>query len=262
MSAAPVATFVFTGTRAPAGRTARRQTTSGTLLVSIDRVLESSAAMTAFSGQQVVVEMPRGTRVPVGRPTVFHTVPIRFGDLVTVRAISVEAASQSTTGVDRPSGAAEAESAELRQRLAAADVVVSGRVRAITVPGRPPSASGRGRSAGAPKRAPITEHAPNWLEAVVDVDAVQKGRKALRRIVVRFPASTDVSWYAAPKLEVGQSGVFLLRKADAPEGVESAGQRREVFTALHPADVQQTNQALRVKALLEPSSQARRKGRP
>jgi hypothetical protein len=89
-------------------------------------------------------------------------------------------------------------------RFAAADVVVSGRVGELRAD--PPSGP-RGKI-----QLPITEHDPQWREAVVQVTAVHKGRRVPRSIRVRFPASTDVAWARSPKLHAGQQGTFLLKR--------------------------------------------------
>lgn len=89
-------------------------------------------------------------------------------------------------------------------RFAAADVVVSGRV------GQLRAAAPRTQRGALP--GPITEHDPQWREAVVEVTAVHKGRRVPRSIRVRFPASTDVAWARAPKLHAGQQGTFLLKR--------------------------------------------------
>jgi len=89
-------------------------------------------------------------------------------------------------------------------RFAAADVVVSGRVGELRAD--PPSGP-RGKI-----QLPVTEHDPQWREAVVLVTAVHKGRRVPRSIRVRFPASTDVAWARAPKLHAGQQGTFLLKR--------------------------------------------------
>lgn len=89
-------------------------------------------------------------------------------------------------------------------RFAASDVVVSGRVSQLRAAApRTPRATLPG---------PITEHDPQWREAVVKVTAVHKGRQVPRSIRVRFPASTDVAWARAPKLHAGQQGTFLLKR--------------------------------------------------
>ena len=85
-------------------------------------------------------------------------------------------------------------------RFAAADVVVSGRVSEVRA--HPPRPT-RGKL-----QLPITEHEPQWREAVVQVTAVHKGRRVPRSIRVRFSASTDVAWARAPKLHAGQHFFF------------------------------------------------------
>jgi hypothetical protein len=92
-------------------------------------------------------------------------------------------------------------------RFAAADVVVSGRVGQLRAVAR--------RARRGALTAPITEHDPQWHEAVVEVTAVRKGRRVPRSIRVRFPASTDVAWARAPKLRAGQQGTFLLKREGA-----------------------------------------------
>ena len=92
-------------------------------------------------------------------------------------------------------------------RFADADVVVSGRVSTV-----------RDAAARAPRgklQLPITEHAPVWREAVIEVTAVRKGQRVPRSIRARFPAGTDVAWAGAPKLQAGQRGTFLLKRAGA-----------------------------------------------
>ena len=102
---------------------------------------------------------------------------------------------------------AERPSRQPDPRFADADVVVSGRVTSVSdAAARAP----RGKT-----QLPITEHAPLWREAVIEVTAVHKGQRVSRSVRVRFPASTDVAWAGSPKLEAGQRGTFLLKRAGA-----------------------------------------------
>src|SRR5262249_5096060 len=78
-----------------------------------------------------------------------------------------------------------------------------------------------------------------------------------RQVTVLFPASTDVRWYKAPKFQAGEKGLFILHKTKiktdehrelrglAPE----EGGEVEVYTALHPDDVQPLKQQYAIKAL-------------
>jgi hypothetical protein len=122
----------------------------------------------------------------------------------------------------------------LGQRLADADIVVSGRVTGV-------------RDVPVPKVG-ITEHDPLWREATLAVSATHKGVRVPKRIRVRFPGSTDVAWATAPKLERGQKGVFLLKRDGA------------VFTALHPADVQPPDEVEAVRS--RPAQKRRAQSKP
>jgi hypothetical protein len=114
---------------------------------------------------------------------------------------------------------------------------------------------------------PVSEHDPDWREAVVEVNEVHKGSAKKKQIVVRFPASTDVMWYAAPKFHPGQQGYFMLHKEEAQtskpkRAKKSVGKSaaimeagtKEVYTALNPADFLPYNQPGGIKTIIETQS--------
>jgi len=106
---------------------------------------------------------------------------------------------------------------------------------------------------------PITEHDPQWREAEIEVDEVEKGPRK-RRVVVRFPGSDDVRWYRAPKFQPGQEGVFILQKAtEQPaigarrgRAVAAAAKGVDTFTALDPDGAEPTEAAPVEIAAAEP----------
>ena len=74
-----------------------------------------------------------------------------------------------------------------------------------------------------------------------------------------FPASHDVRWYRAPKFQAGQKGTFVLHKTkiDTEEHhalralAATAGTTQvEVYTALHPTDVQPATRQDAIKAMI------------
>jgi len=76
---------------------------------------------------------------------------------------------------------------------------------------------------------------------------VLKGEPDSQTVKIRFPASTDIRWYKAPKLTPGQEGVFILHtgeSADAAHGVVAGAATAvpsaedTVFTVLQPNDFQ------------------------
>jgi hypothetical protein len=116
--------------------------------------------------------------------------------------------------------------AGLDARIAGADLVILGQVRSLQ-PG--------------PKAPHLSEHNADWQDAVVDVKSFIKGAPRPKIVVVRFPASTDIAWFRAPKLKKGERHVFILRR-DATSGTAIVdGVSRPVFTALDPQDVLSDN---------------------
>src|SRR5438046_9271033 len=128
--------------------------------------------------------------------------------------------------------------------IAEAAMVVAGRVEQV----RP------AELAAAPTRPRrITEHDPDWQEAIIQVEDGIKGAQAGEQVVVRFPGSSDVAWVATPKFAVGQEGTFLLHK-DSTSGLPLtmvAGRSVPAYTALHKVDVLSKQDATRVRALIK-----------
>src|SRR2546429_7046055 len=109
-------------------------------------------------------------------------------------------------------------------------MVVAGRVEQV----RP---ADLGAAPTRPQR--ITEHDPDWQEAIIQVDDGIKGAQAGERVVVRFPGSRDVAWVGTPRFAPGQEGTFLLHK-DSVTGsplAMVAGRSVQAYTALHQLDV-------------------------
>ena len=122
-------------------------------------------------------------------------------------------------------------------------MVVAGRVEQVR-PAELAAAPAR------PKR--ISEHDPDWQEAIIQVEDGIKGAQAGERVVVRFPGSPDVAWVGTPKFAVGQEGTFLLHK-DSTTGsplTMIAGRSVPAYTALHKVDVLSKQDATRVRALI------------
>jgi hypothetical protein len=130
----------------------------------------------------------------------------------------------------------------MQQRAKTAELIVTGKVSEV----REVSRSG----------APITEHDPQWQDAVVAVDTVEKGARGTKpkQVVIRFAASPDVRWARAPKFSVGQAGLWLLgdksKKATA-ELRAAAGAGKNVYVVVDPEDFHPAETAERAKALLK-----------
>jgi hypothetical protein len=249
----PKATFVFKGAirKVRAATMRNLPVDERTAVVHVEQVLDAPPSLARYAGRNITVQLaPRG-KAAVGQELIFHTAGWIFGDSVAVRAVKQEPVTRA--GAARLARALdptrERADREMRERVAAADLVVSGKVVAVKLPGESePSARAARQTAPAISK-PVSEHDPKWREAVVEVDEVHKGEHGTHRVSVLFPSSTDVRWYKAPKFTAGQQGFFVLHKTTMKEAEQVDTRARalatppsderdvEVYTALHPADV-------------------------
>lgn len=205
--------LVFTGT------VLRVQETDGgsRAEVRIERIDDKPAAVSLRAGQIVTVLAAEPQAFELDQLRRFVTEPVIYGDRLTVRLLSAQAAADRAIE-------------PLAQALRTAEIVVTGKVVEI----RP-----------APRAAfaatlRVTEHDPQWHDAVVEIERITKGAPAMiradgkRQIVVRFAKSMDVRFYRMPKFTLGQEGVFLLQadKLSATPTAELRGQ--EIRTLLAP----------------------------
>jgi len=230
-----------------------------TAVVRVDQVIEAPRTFAHCGGQDITVELAGKKKVSVGEQFIFHANSWIFGDSVAVRAVTQERVTKEHLALMRPGGepTEQRKNRQLQKRLNAADLVVSGKVAAVTIPPEPVPST---RGAGAPRK-PVSEHDPKWRQAVIVVDQTHKGKHDSKQVNVLFPASTDVRWYKAPKFQVGQKGVFVLHKTKiktdehhelrglAPRG--AAGEA-EVYTALDPADAHPLKQQAVIKEMIRP----------
>jgi hypothetical protein len=229
-------------------------------VVRVDHIVQGPDKLTAFEGREVTVILQKDERVQVGERAMFYTNGAYVGDTLAVESIghlALPAAAVGMRALARP--AAVLHRRDLQERLDSADMVVVGRVSSVRLP--PPEPGMRALvagPAGAGPRRPISEHDPDWREAVIDVDHVEMGGTKRKQVVVHFPASDDVRWHKAPKFTPGQEGVFILHRTPPEAGPPAArlavralaAPAPETFTALHPADVQPADRQDEINTLV------------
>jgi hypothetical protein len=215
--------FVFKGTveKVNASTMPTVRASEQTAIVRVDDVLQAPPVMAAFTGSSITVQVGPDQRLAEGQRAVFFTNGWQYGRDLAVTAVSVRPAgaedmAESPTAPD--DAVARFADREVRERVAGADLIVVGRVASV----RP-----RPESPAEPRV--LTEHEPQWHEADVQVESVEKGGPPDTTVTVDFPRSTDVAWYQAPKFSEGDEGVWLLRHKEAEP-------TRVVYTALHPLD--------------------------
>jgi hypothetical protein len=211
---------------------------ASTAVVRVDEVVYNAGVVTDIAGKDITVELLAPGSVTPRQRAVFYTNVDAYGDSIAVREVAHE---ELKTG---GAAAMQAQTAEvtkrladekLQARIAQADLIVTGRVTAVQP------------SEGNARRAPRSEHDPEWWEATLKVQTVEKGQASPGDLTVLFPHSKDVRWFGSPKFEVNQDGIFLLHRT------EDKQLRASGYTALHALDFQALDQRDRIKAMVQNS---------
>ena len=241
--------IIFIGTVTQVGAVAVPEVPASarTVVVRVDQVLQKPIAVALTKGDSVTVETVRAGSLKPGTQATFYTTGWIFGRGVAVREVGHEPGRSPVVVEDQQEGVARARremhDADLKAHIETAAMVVAGRVEQV----RPADLA---TAPARPKR--ISEHDPNWQEAIIQVEDGIKGAQAGERVVVRFPGSPDVAWVGTPRFAVGQEGTFLLHK-DSTSGSPRAtwgGKSVTAYTALHKLDVLSRQDATRVRDLI------------
>jgi hypothetical protein len=183
------ARFVFRGKvqRLKAANVAAVEDKRRTVIVRVEQVEKAPEAMTGYAGQEITVKLAPAEKVRPGEQARFYTNGWLYGETIAVESLGHVAATPRTAITATREPAVNLETSNIEDRVANADVVVQGRVTSVRLP-----QENRTATRVADARRPITEHDPEWREAVVEVAGVEKGTLKKKQIVVRFPSSQDV----------------------------------------------------------------------
>ena len=246
--------IIFAGTVSQLGATSFADVpkSAQTIVVRVESVLKKPAAVSLKKGDNVTVEVKDPGAFQPGMEVTFYTDGWMFGSGVAVKELSH--AMRPSGGKRGGAGAEEKvlgqieeqiSDQELEQRLASADFVVIARVTDVRKWTAPEVAS-------VPHR--VTEHDPDWHDAVIKIESILKGPKLKKnKLVVRFPQCNDVAWAHAPKFEKHQEGIFFLKK-DEVSGAPIAlleGTEVNAYTCLRPGDWLPKSDEARVRSLLK-----------
>jgi hypothetical protein len=218
-----------------------------TIVVRVDSIARKPAAVSLKKGDSVTVEVKDASAFQEGTHATFYTDGWIFGSGIAVKELGHEIgpARAEAANAHRQSPD-EISDQELLARMNKADYVVVGRVTDVHRWNVPKSKS------GAPYH--ISEHDPDWHEAVVEIQSVLKGGKVKgNKVVVRFPQRNDVAWMHSPKFEKNQKGIFCLNR-DQATGVPTTklgGQQVSVYTCLGHGDSIPMSEEARVRSLLK-----------
>jgi len=247
------ASFVFHGTVVQPGASTmpgQVQASRATAIVRVDEVVIAPPALASYAGQNVTVLLQDQERVTAGEQATFYTDASVFGESLAVQSQGHQDVRSARALLAAPSGDPVKNAADrnLRVHAAAAEAVVTGTVLSTHLVSAPPAAM----ELLASEPGPITEHDPEWHDAVVAVSNLEKGGQGQKQVVVRYPNSMDVRWYMVPKLRPGMTGSFVLHSAESPEvthamtaGLSASaapGAPQPQFVLLHPEDFQPHDQ--------------------
>lgn len=221
-----------------------------TIVVRVDSIEKKPAAVSLKKGDSVTVEVKDPSAFQEGAHARFYTDGWMFGSGIAVKELGHElgaAAAEPAPSVEmKAHGQDQTTDQELLDRMKASDFVVVGRVTDIHKWNAPKPKS------GAPSR--VTEHDPDWHEAIVEVQSVLKGGKVKgNKVVVRFPNRNDVAWVSSPKFAKNQRAIFCLNRdqATGQPTTKMGGQQVNVYTCLGHGDALPISEEARVRALLK-----------
>jgi hypothetical protein len=227
------ATFVFVGTvlRLNATTMPEVQPSESTAVVRVDEILEGPGAPPDLAGQEITVQLASRGSVKAGEQTTFFTKGWLMGNSLAVIEVGRPAGAPNPSQVREQVQATHRKAADevLQEEISSAEAIVAGTVASV----RPSSIRHIG-----------SEHDPDWYEAEITVDSVEKGHVTGHTVVVLFPNSDDVMWQSAPKFKQGQQGVWLLHRNQAKlPGV------KDQFTVLKPHDFADRAELERIRSL-------------
>jgi len=243
--------IVFAGTVSQLGATSFAQVpkSAQTIVVRVDAVVKKPTAVSLKKGDSLTVEVKDPAAFQEGSRATFYTEGWIFGSGVAVKELGHEMnpSGVPTAAADekgQPAASEQLSDQELRDRINNADFVIIGRVTDVHRWNAPKSG----------KAYHVTEHDPDWHEAVVEVQSVLKGGKVKgNKVIVRFPQRNDVAWVHTPKFAKNQQGIFCLNpdQATGAPMTKMGGQKVNVYTCLGHGDSLPMSEEARVRSLLK-----------
>jgi hypothetical protein len=203
----------------------------------IDDILHGPVVLSGFKGRSITVMLTDPAKAKVGEPVVLFAQSWAYGESLAVIEVGVID--------DKERGAMKEEVGEALEHLADERLLARIERAGLVIVGKVSSTA----PLEGHEHLPITEHAPLWWTAVIDIESVEKGRHEGHRITILFPSSTDVAWHDSPKFSVGQEGVWLLQRNQQERGwpmMRVAG-----YTALDPLDFHPKARAAHIRALIK-----------
>ena len=230
--------FLGTATKTQASTIELLPANESTVIVRVDAVLQAPASLADYSGQEVTVQLREANSVQTGQRLVFFTNGGLFGQGIALKEVghlapSAGAADPTKLRAQIDQALQKKSDEDLARRMAGAELIEVGKVLET-------------RPAKLPERGPMTEHDPEWWEAEIQIQSVEKGQHAGQTVSVLFASSLDYLWAQAPKLKPGETGIFVLHRSEVNlPGIE------KFYTLVNPLDVQPIGRLEHVRQILK-----------
>lgn len=207
-----------------------------TFVVKVDAILHGPSEFSDHRGRQITLYSDDPKGLAPKESAVFFTRSWLYGrSLAVIEVGRVPKGDGDTVARDVKAAEQAAFDHQLRARIAAAKLVVSGKVTDV-------------RQGPEPRRPVETEHHPDWATAIFAVDQALKGTPPGPTIEVVFPRSMDEMWIDSPKFKKGMAAILILQQNQKEKGWPVL--RVPGFTALHPLDRQPASALNRVRQLV------------
>jgi hypothetical protein len=200
--------FIGTVSRMRAVSFSKVPVSERTAIVKVELMLQTPPAIAIKSDQEVTVRLKDPAQFSTGTKAIFYTDGWILGDGIALREVGHKILPRAMTfqvQEQRKKSFMEAKrqltNKKIQAQIESSDVVALGRVINI-----------RSSAVAAQQRKFITEHDPDWRDAIIKVQDGIKGVVTGDEIVVRFPGSEDVAFFGIPKFKIDEEHMLFLKK--------------------------------------------------
>jgi hypothetical protein len=236
------ASYVFVGT------VLKLKTVTGTsmpasnhyAIVLVNELVHAREGLADLTGKEITVELNSPRSLKVKQRIVFFARGGPIGETITVREVGHlnTADNTATLGPRVAKIVHQQEDENLERRIMTAELIVAGKIVKI----EPATLPGRG-----------TRDDPEWYEVEIEVQSVEKGQLAGRKLSLLFARSIEtkpektlrLTAELRPIVTKGQEGIWILHKNEVPRLGMS-----DRYTAADPIDFQAQVQLPRIITLI------------
>lgn len=209
-----------------------------TSVVRVDDILHGPTQFNDQRGRRITLYSQRPQGLKAGQRAVFFTRSWLYGETLAVVEVGRQVGEAGKMKDQIAAANERIADQRLADRISRAQRVIVGKVTK-TQPARRTD-----------RRKVETEHDPDWWEAEIAVQSVEKGTSREKTLTILFANSNDEMWIDSPKPKPGQEAIWILQRDQKEKGWPVL--RMPGLTALDPLDVQPLQQLDRVRRLIRP----------